>query len=534
MRKLLLSIAALLCASTINLFATEGALSGQFTINAAGDKIAFSQGNLQYQASTKTWRFAENQYDTIGAANKNISSTYTGWIDLFGWGTGSNPTETSTNSWDYATFTDWGVNKISNGGNEANLWRTLTKDEWVYLFYGRTNAATLFALGSVNGVNGTILLPDNWVLPTGASFTASTTKGLADQGDYYYDKTYKVHFADNTYTEKQWEVMESAGAVFWPAAGLRDSTDVQAVGEDGSYWSATPDGPYAAYCPYFYALSLRPLGGSNYNYAHSVRLVQPYESEPQVEVNALPGQFTINAAGDKIAFSQGNLQDQASTKTWRFAENQYDTIGAANKNISSTYDGWIDLFGWGTGSNPTETSTDYNDYATFTDWGVNKISNGGNEANLWRTLTKNEWVYLFYTRENAATLFALGSVNGVNGTILLPDNWVLPTGASFTASTTQGLTDQGTYYYNENGTNFSHNTYTAEQWSKMESAGAVFLPAAGYRDGTDVDDVGSNGNYWAATPYDTYGAYHLYFYSYDLGPQIDDGRYLGFSVRLVR
>ncbi len=39
-----------------------------------------------------------------------------------------------------ATFTDWGVNQISNGGNKENLWRTLSKSEWIYLCFTRTNA----------------------------------------------------------------------------------------------------------------------------------------------------------------------------------------------------------------------------------------------------------------------------------------------------------------------------------------------------------------------------------------------------------
>lgn len=53
------------------------------TIGAAN-----SPGNLQYQASTGIWRFAEHQYDYIGSGNENISTSYSGWIDLFGWGTG--------------------------------------------------------------------------------------------------------------------------------------------------------------------------------------------------------------------------------------------------------------------------------------------------------------------------------------------------------------------------------------------------------------------------------------------------------------
>ena len=240
---------------------------------------------------------------------------------------------------------------------------------------------------------------------------------------------------------------------------------------------------------------------------------------------ALSGKFTINADGDQVVFSQGNLQ---YVGTWQFATNQWDTIGAAQS------DNHRDLFGWGTGNNPNNVSMNSSDYATYTEWGNNPITNGGNKANQWRTLSKDEWVYLFYGRTDAATKFGLGSVNGVNGTILLPDNWTLPSGASFTASTTQGLADQGGCYYNGSGNNFSHNTYTAAQWKTMEDNGAVFLPAAGGRDGTGVGNVGSGGYYWSSTPYDEYGAYGLLFISDYLDPQYYDGRSGGLSVRLVK
>ena len=240
---------------------------------------------------------------------------------------------------------------------------------------------------------------------------------------------------------------------------------------------------------------------------------------------ALSGKFTINADGDQVVFSQGNLQ---YVGTWQFATNQWDYFG------ESQSDNHRDLFGWGTGNNPNNISTEYSDYATYTEWGDNPITNGGNTAKMWRTLTKDEWVYLFYGRTDAATKFGLGSVNGINGTILLPDNWTTPEGASFTASTTQGLADQGTYYSNESGNNFSHNTYTAAQWKTMEDNGAVFLPAAGYRYGTGVSGVGSGGGYWSSTPGDEYDAYGLGFSSYGLGPQDYYYRYYGLSVRLVQ
>ncbi len=201
----------------------NGVSNGGFSV-APDKQVHFSQGNLQYQASTNTWRFAEQQYDIIGEANSNISTSYDGWIDLFGWGTGNNPTNTSSHSEDYSSFIDWGVNAISNGGNIANQWRTLTADEWYYLGYKRPKAATLFGLGCVNGVNGAILLPDNWKTPNGVSFSPGAKNW------------------SNFYSIAQWQIMELAGAVFLPAAGVRLSViGVTDVGLKGYYWSATYD-----------------------------------------------------------------------------------------------------------------------------------------------------------------------------------------------------------------------------------------------------------------------------------------------------
>ena len=204
MRKIFtLFIAALCCAVTIN--ATEGALRGKFSISST-KQIQFSKGNLQYQASTDTWRFAENQWDTIGIANKNISESYDGWIDLFGFSTGNKPTERSQYYDNYeTTFNhDWGANAISNGGNEPNHWRTMSPDEWAYIFHDRANAKSRLGLGKVNGVNGFILLPDDWEKPISMEFASCAVKGFETQWNgnpkicmYYDESVYADHYPDN-------------------------------------------------------------------------------------------------------------------------------------------------------------------------------------------------------------------------------------------------------------------------------------------------------------------------------------------------
>ena len=250
----------------------DGKLTGAFTINADGDQILFSKGNLQYQASTTTWRFATNQYDMIGEDNANISDTYTGWIDLFGWGTGNCPAKKSTDDEDYSTFTDWGVNAISNGGNEANLWRTLTRYEWAYLIQTRTNAADLKGQATVADVHGFVLLPDSWTLPAGLSFTAIPND-----------------WTTNVYTAEQWAQMEAAGAVFLPATGYRNP-DIIYVGEKGWYWSSDVLTANAAYDFEFTETNSRVFGSRHY-FGQPVRLVTAYDAptpQPAEDVDITP------------------------------------------------------------------------------------------------------------------------------------------------------------------------------------------------------------------------------------------------------
>ena len=79
-----------------------------------------------------------------------------------------------------------------------------------------------------------------------------------------------------------------------------------------------------------------------------------------------------------------------------------------------------------------------------------------------------------------------------------------------------------------------YNIYTADQWAKMEKAGAVFLPTAGERDVKAISKVGEYGNYWTSSPY----ADNLeYAYYLSIGAIYQPLLYLplfhGYAVRLV-
>ena len=261
-----------------------GALNGLFTINSNGNQVYFSQGNLQYQASTNTWQFAEHQYDYVGSANSSISQTNSGWIDLFGWGTSGynhgavcyQPWSTSTNESDYYAYgnweynlydqtgqANWGYNAISNGGNAENSgWRTLTQQEWNYVIDSRnTTSGIRFAKATVNGVRGVILLPDDW------NATIYALNNTNSSGAFCYS---------NIITAADWtNVLEANGAVFLPAAGIRNGTSVDSAGFIGQYWLASYFGR-AAYCLYIHNVCLYLYDGHR-QYGSSVRLVRNAE-----------------------------------------------------------------------------------------------------------------------------------------------------------------------------------------------------------------------------------------------------------------
>ena len=258
---------------------------GVFSV-APNKQVSFSQGNLQYLPAINLWKFANTQYEYLGNANKYLKPTFRNWVDLFGWSANNTTApfgvSTSTNVADYAgDFVDWGTNTIC--GDAPNTWRTLSIEEWKYLYHERKNADKLFALGTINGIAGMILLPDDWQLPEGATCQLPTEKGLLwddnyNGGGYINTNTQANHYQDNIYTLEQWQVMEEAGAVFLPAAGYRENTNfsTQSVNPPsdyvGSYATSTIADKNNYYFMRFIHREVRKYSHSLYR-GRSVRLV---------------------------------------------------------------------------------------------------------------------------------------------------------------------------------------------------------------------------------------------------------------------
>ena len=216
---------------------------------------------------------------------------------------------------------------------------------------------------------------------------------------------------------------------------------------------------------------------------------------PSVPEGAISGVFSVSD-GKQVYFSKGNLR--YASGAWSFFDNQYDYY------TDYSADAW-DKFGWSTsattyGMNTSDQSSDYS--GDFVDWGAT-MGTG------WFTLSKDEWTYLFNTRTvNGGTgsgkSYTLDqSVNGKLGVVIYPDN-------------------------------YTGEVYSGSDWATFESAGCVFLPAAGFRSGTSVYYAGSRGYYWSSSPGFTNDAYRVYFTPVGLYPADGYDCYVGFNVRLVR
>lgn len=286
-----------------------------------------------------------------------------------------------------------------------------------------------------------------------------------------------------------------------------------------------------------------------------------------VNEGLLNGQFSVSST-KKVQFSQGNLRAYNATANstsgwvWSFAENQWDYIGSSGSNqyingsMTISKAGYVDLFCW------VGTSASYDNYGIMYDndtqgwahegtnfgnstndtlkhdWGHNPITNGGNVADMWRTPTHDEWVYLINSRTTAAgtaptingtadARYAKAMLFGTNrGLIIFPDTYVHPDGVAYPT----GINATG-------NTSWNGNQYSAADWAKMEAAGCVFLPCTGIRVYyTQINDKETRGFYASSTP--TPGVWNdakvMHFTETSCNPSSDRFRRDAGPVRLVQ
>lgn len=320
---------------------------GVFSV-APDKQVSFSQGNLQYLPAANIWKFADTQYEYLGNANKYLKPTFRNWVDLFGWSANNTTApfgiSTSTNAADYAgDFVDWGTNTIC--GDAPNTWRTLSIEEWKYLYHERKNADKLFALGTINGVAGMILLPDDWQLPEGATCQLPTEKGLLwddnyNGGGYINTNTKANHYQDNVYTLEQWQVMEEVGAVFLPAAGYRENINFSNKSVNppsdhvGSYATNTISDQNNYYFMRFIHREVRKYAHSLYR-GRSVRLVHdtivPIPEYVDLGLSVKWATFNVGASkpedyGDYFAWGETEPKETYNWATYKWCQGTANTF----------------------------------------------------------------------------------------------------------------------------------------------------------------------------------------------------------------
>lgn len=183
--------------------------------------------------------------------------------------------------------------------------------------------------------------------------------------------------------------------------------------------------------------------------------------------------FTISST-EKVIIACGNLQKIGDI--WRFAANQYDYYGTDQTEHQDmfSFDGFYHSYPW--------------------------------SGSSWHGVYTDRMRYLCNTRSVSNTLstdarYTMAKIGTVNGVIIFPDEYVHPEGTGFTA---------GTY----NGASNYTASVSVAGWAKMEAAGCVFLPAAGYNNGT-WREVGSSVCWGSVETADCYmGSCSSYRYAY--------------------
>ena len=227
-----------------------GSVNGVFSVSA-NQTVNFAKGNLQYIAmkaaqGSPYWHFADNQWDCLDAINQRQG--YGGDRDLICWGANRyNVANNSVNGntgnaypiWnrggvynylpgtdDLAGINEWGNNVIENGGNTANMWRTLTADEWDYLLNTRAGARFMNAELTVGTetVKGLIIFPDNY----STNYAANNATAAATSIDM-----------------TEWQTLEADGCILLPICNYgkdaNGSSHFASTATMSYYWTATAD-----------------------------------------------------------------------------------------------------------------------------------------------------------------------------------------------------------------------------------------------------------------------------------------------------
>ena len=510
--------------------------NGLFTINANGDQVRFSSGNLYYDGSG--FQFEANQWDFESSYNPSH-------VSHFCWSSNIEEAISGSDEWLEGSFNDvFFTDQSGFTVNGQTGWHTLGFYEWHYLLEernvnGQTGWEHTCAWATVNGVNGLIIFCDGYV---------GQITGLTSIPE---------------------------GCVFLPAAGRRNGYAYD-VGSVGYYWSSSPSLEYEAWRLYFCSDYIYDYHDLRY-YGQSVRLVCSAEDLPNMNTPIVTTSQVTNITST-TAIGGGNVIDEGSSSVtergicWGLSSNptvdgQHSSCGTgtgnftismtgltantnyyvrayATNSVGTAYgdeisfetgaepqDDWVDLglpsgLLWAVRNVGASSPEDYGDYFAWAEIQPKSVYN-------WNT-----YIYTCGDYDDL-TKYCNDSYYGCNG---YADNLTV-LHASDDAATVNWGSDW--------------RIPTEEEWEELlnhcisvwtmqngvsgrcfigSNGNSLFLPAAGYRWGDDLNQVGNFGIYWSSSLGTSRpsNAWYCDFSSGGIGTNILYDRINGHSVRAVR
>ena len=370
-----------------------------------------------------------------------------------------------------------GASSPSDYGNHYAWGETATKSE-----YTKDNSKTYGKnIGDISGNADYDAARANWGstwrMPTKAEFEELLSKCTWEWVTYEGHNGYKVTSTTN------------GNSIFLPAAGKRDGSWLKDVEISADYWSSTPD---ESDTNYVYYLKLRHLSRCMFHFfrfdGHAVRPVSDgQENQPVQEPKPEPQQPAKQV-----------VQEQPVQEPLR------STSGTINGHE------WVDLglsVKWATCNVGASSPSDYGNYYA---WG--------------ETTTKSK-----YKKSNSKTYGKnIGDIAGNADYDAARANWGstwrMPTKAEFEELLSKCTWEWVTYE--------GHNGYKV---TSTTNGKFIFLPAAGWRNDSSLNNVGISAEYWSSTPLgdrEHHDSYSLYSNSSTLSI-MELWHYFGHTVRPV-
>ena len=527
--------------------------NASFVVTIAGDNL----GGVQLWENGPYWAECN-----VGATKPEEYGYYFWWGDTVGY-TRSGGTWTEDYYYSGVTWVSSTGQQMSSSPFTSSSCPTYSKDNSAL-----RSAGYIDSTGNLVAAHdaATAHLGAPWRMPTDAEFSAlmdnCTTTWITTNGVSGRLVTGKDSYANRS--------------IFLPAAGYGYGSSLYNPGSGGYYWSSTPLSGYSFYAwgLYFDSSNFDPDGGGRY-VGRSVRPVRVTPATPAAMVT-----ITFNANGGTVSpssqsYAANGTYDSLPTPTYTgytFAGWYTEATGGTQVTSSSLvpasgimlYAHWTandpgteELGGvqlWENGPYWAECNvgaTKPEEYGYYFWWGdtVGYTRSGGTWTEDYYYYSGVTWVSSTgqqmssspftssscptYGKDNSA-LRSAGYIDSTGNLVAAHDAatahlgapWRMPTDAEFSAlidnCTTTWITTNGVPGRLVTGKGSYANR-------------SIFLPAAGYGQGSYLNGPGSRGDYGSSTPYsdDSVNAWYLdfdsiYFYRYD------DYRCYGRSLRPVR